>query len=149
MALRSCFNERNPYVKNKMIIAAVAASAIAATSGGAVAGIKSYMSTSISKATDGSGTVSGIFSSARDSSDNTEQFGCYINTAKGSSAPTAYLFASTTAQGYAQCYTSDPQLLSAIHGLTDDTAVLFMFDTHGECTYVWTGFSSMWAHKAP
>jgi hypothetical protein len=147
---RSYFSERDTSVKNKMIIAAVAASAVAAATGSAVAGIKSYISTSIQRDFNGpgSGLVSGIYSTARDSADANEYFACYVDTSKAQN-PSASCFASTTAQGYAQCYTSDPQLISAIRSAKDDTSMVFMWDTTGQCTYVWTGFSSMWAQKAP
>ena len=96
----------------------------------------------------GSTQLNGILSDARASSDVYSYVAVQVQAT--ASSMTAYVMARNASGVYKQCWTSNPQMVSLLTGVSGDGFLYAYFDAvSGMCTQVGFGTSSAYAPKQP
>ena len=91
----------------------------------------------------------GGFGSARNSTTDSKQaIGCSLTYTGGTIA--SVTCSATDAAGHAKsCSAAVPTGVFALHGLTDDSFLLFTWDSSGKCRDIWVSKSSAYEPKNP
>jgi len=131
-------------MKHRTLVAFLALAALAAFAPDASAGAKGpwevYVDPTFQSANGSPGT-------ARNSADGLQYIYCF--TSAIASYTYGYCGAQTAAGVSASCWTTQPQLIQAIHGMASDGGIAFTWDANGECNNIVSYKGSVYETKQP